>query len=115
MNYSNKNDNPYIILGVDRRASLAEIKKAYFKMVRLYPPEESPEKFKEIRKAYEDIKDPEKRTEIDLFLIQPPPELPNYRQEKYDLSVHPEDIIKLALEIRLETIATRKDFNIPKI
>jgi DnaJ-class molecular chaperone len=115
MNSSNEKYNPYAILGVDRKASLGEIKKAYFKMVRLYPPEESPEKFKEIRKAYEDIKDPEKRTEIDLFLIQPPPELPNYREENYDISVHPEDIIKLALEIRLESITTRKDFNIPKI
>lgn len=43
----------YEILGVSRDADEKEIKKAYFKLVRQFSPEKDPEKFKEIREAYE--------------------------------------------------------------
>lgn len=43
----------YEILGVDRSADRTEIKKAYFKMVRQFSPEKEPERFQEIRAAYE--------------------------------------------------------------
>lgn len=46
----------YSILGLKQGASQAEIKKAYFKMVRMHSPESDPEKFQEIRKAYEHLK-----------------------------------------------------------
>lgn len=47
----------YKILGLEQGASQKDIKKAYFALVRKYSPEEDPEKFREIREAYERLKD----------------------------------------------------------
>jgi len=107
--------NPYMVLEVDRKASLAEIKRAYFKRVREYPPEEHPQQFKKIRNAYEQLKSPEKRAEVDFFLLQPPPELTGLSKGRYDLNVHPEDMIQLALELKLAELSYETDFREPKI
>lgn len=45
----------YKILGLEQGAELAEIKRAYFKLVRQFPPEKDPEHFQQIRKAYEKL------------------------------------------------------------
>lgn len=55
----------YEILGVAETATKTEIKKAYFGLVRQYPPEKEPEKFKEYRKAYEVLFDENSRKEYD--------------------------------------------------
>ena len=34
--------NPYTVLDLDRRASQSDIKRAYFKLVREFPPEDHP-------------------------------------------------------------------------
>ena len=47
----NRVPDPYRVLEIDRRASEAEIKRAYFQLVRQFPPEKAPEKFQEIRAA----------------------------------------------------------------
>jgi curved DNA-binding protein CbpA len=91
--------DPYRVLGIDRRASDAEIKRAYFQLVRQFPPEQAPEKFQEIRAAYEQLRTPESKAQVDLFLIQPPPAAPKRRRASYDLSVHPEDLLTLTLEM----------------
>lgn len=49
----------YEILGLSQGASQGEIKKAYFRLVREYSPEKHPEEFREIREAYEVLKDAE--------------------------------------------------------
>lgn len=49
-------DTYYRILGLEPGASQAEIKKAYFRMVRQHSPEEDPEQFQRIREAYEQLK-----------------------------------------------------------
>lgn len=61
----------YKILGVDKKASPGEIKKAYRKLARKYHPDrnegskEAEEKFKEINEANEVLSDSEKRTKYD--------------------------------------------------
>jgi molecular chaperone DnaJ len=63
--------DPYKILGVDRKASQEEIKKAHRKLVRQYHPDRNPgdasaeEKFKEVQAAYDLVGDPEKRKQYD--------------------------------------------------
>ena len=63
-------DNPYQVLHLERGARPEEVKKAYFKLVRQYPPETHPEEFKRIRAAYDKLRSPEKRRETDLFLFK---------------------------------------------
>jgi len=60
----------YQILGLDRTADQAEIKRAYRKLARKYHPDVSAEagaedRFKEASEAYEVLKDPEKRAAYD--------------------------------------------------
>jgi molecular chaperone DnaJ len=63
--------DPYKALGVDKKASADEIKKAYRKLARQYHPDKNPddkqaeERFKEIQEAYSILSDPEKRKQYD--------------------------------------------------
>jgi curved DNA-binding protein CbpA len=62
----------YEVLGVGKTAGGAEIKRAYFTLVRTYQPDRFPEEFKEIRAAYETLKDEKKRAEYDAIGDLPP-------------------------------------------
>ncbi|MBI1748504.1 MAG: J domain-containing protein [Acidobacteria bacterium] len=64
--------NPYAILGVSRQATDKEIRQAYFSLVRQYPPEKDPVRFKEIRAAYESLKDDASRTSTYLTQFEEP-------------------------------------------
>jgi molecular chaperone DnaJ len=63
--------DPYKALGVDRKASDEEIKKAYRKLAREYHPDANhgdkgaEERFKEVQEAYSILSDPKKRKEYD--------------------------------------------------
>jgi tetratricopeptide (TPR) repeat protein len=61
-------DDCYRVLGLDKSASVDEIKRAYLTLVREHTPERAPEAFKRIRQAYETLSDPTKRGEYDTRL-----------------------------------------------
>ncbi len=85
--------DPYAVLGLPHGAPLREVKRAYFDLVRQYPPEEQPETFKLIRAAYEKLRTAEIKAETDLFLFRPPaPWQPRKRGSRLALEVHAGDI-----------------------
>jgi curved DNA-binding protein CbpA len=84
--------DPYKMLGLSRKATALEIKKAYFTLVREHSPERDPEGFKRIRAAYEALRSPETRANTDRQLVQPPPLYqPPRNLPIADLTFHPED------------------------
>ena len=66
-------DDYYKILGVDKKASAAEIKKAYRKLALKYHPDKTKgdkaleDKFKKISEAYAVLSDSEKRNQYDTY------------------------------------------------
>lgn len=60
-------ENYYKVLGTRPNAGSDKIKERYVEKLRQFPPETHPKEFQEIRKAYDVLKDPEKRREYDLL------------------------------------------------
>lgn len=61
--------DPFAVLGVPPEAGETEIRARYLELVKQHPPERDPEKFREIRAAFEAAKDP---LLIASRLIEPP-------------------------------------------
>jgi DnaJ-class molecular chaperone len=59
--------DPFTVLGVDEAADDAEIRRRYLTLVRDFPPDRAPERFREYRAAYEALSDERKRLEMTLL------------------------------------------------
>lgn len=70
MNSSTSRD-PFQILGVVQDANEAEVRVRYLDLVKQFPPEREPERFREIRAAYDLAKNP---LSIARRLLRPPEE-----------------------------------------
>jgi curved DNA-binding protein CbpA len=89
--------DPYEVLGIARTATATALKQAYFALVRAHPPERDPEMFKQVRAAYERLRDPAARTESDMLLLERwPTPARQRRAPKLDLAVQPADVISAA-------------------
>ena len=89
--------DPYDVLGLPRTATATEIKQAYVALVRTYPPEREPAKFKQVRAAYERLRDLEQRIETDMLLLERwPVSSRTRRASKLDLTLHSADVIAAA-------------------
>ncbi|WP_058308430.1 tetratricopeptide repeat protein [Gracilibacillus massiliensis] len=60
--------NLYEVLGVDENGSQTDIKRAYYRQIRIYTNEKHPEKFQELNQAYETLFDEGKRQEYDRMI-----------------------------------------------
>ncbi len=86
--------NPYQVLGVSSVADQATIKRAYFALIRQYPPEKDADTFKIIRRAYEQLKSSSRRAETDSLLPKKPPIwTPPQQLPLIDTTFHPDDIL----------------------
>lgn len=59
--------DPYQTLGLPGRATEDEVRKRYLELVREFRPDQAPERFAEIRAAYDAVRDPSRRLESELF------------------------------------------------
>ena len=98
-------EDPYARLEIERTADDEAVRKAYFQQVRRFPPEQAPQEFQQIRRAYEQLRTPERRKMTDLFLLQPLPPQPNRRMPACDLSVSGADLSTLALVLTARPLA----------
>lgn len=62
-------NDPYETFGLPRHATEAEIRCRYLQLVREFPPDRAPERFAEIRAAYDALRDPVRLIERQLFAL----------------------------------------------
>jgi len=68
--------NPHKVLGLSPESSEGEVRRRYLELVRQYPPDRHPARFTEIREAYDQLRDPQKRLESRLFSHETSDSLP---------------------------------------
>ena len=59
--------DPYDVFGIEKAIDESEIRRCYLRLVREFSPERAPERFAEIRNAYEQLRDPVRRLQQRLF------------------------------------------------
>jgi curved DNA-binding protein CbpA len=59
----------YEILGVTPGADDAQIRSRYLDLVREFPPDRAPERFAQVRAAFEDLREPLRRLERQMFSL----------------------------------------------
>ena len=66
-----KHDDPRLVLGIPPEAGDEEIRAAYLRKVKEYPPDRAPREFEKVRDAYEVLRDPRARTLHLLLSVDP--------------------------------------------
>ena len=59
--------DPYEALGLARDADETQIRSRYLQLVREFPPDRAPQRFAEIRAAFDDLRDPLAQIERRMF------------------------------------------------
>ena len=62
--------DPHSVLNVSPDVDEAALRRRYLELVRRNPPEKCPRQFAEIREAYEQLRDPVRRLERQLFQVR---------------------------------------------
>lgn len=63
--------DPTEVLGISQSATDEEVRAAYLRKVREFPPDRAPEQFEQVRDAYETLRDPRRRLRHQLFSDEP--------------------------------------------
>ncbi|MDR0668827.1 MAG: DnaJ domain-containing protein [Treponema sp.] len=112
--FKKKQKTYYEVLEISPKATDAEIKRAYFNMVRTYQPDRFPEEFKEIRAAYETLSDKQKRAEYDAIGKLPASVAPLFHEARRldSLGKHNEaaDLYEFILKRHPELENVRKEY-----
>jgi curved DNA-binding protein CbpA len=61
--------DPFEVLGLAQGAGDDEIRQRYLQLVREFPPDRAPERFAEVRAAYDDLRDPIRRLDRQMFSL----------------------------------------------
>ena len=69
------NGNPWEILGVAMEADDEEIRAAYLRKVRQFPPDRAAEEFEQVRDAYVVLRDPRRRCQQMILAADPAADL----------------------------------------
>src|SRR5438876_11165393 len=64
-------NDPRQVLGIPPEASDEEIRAAYLRKVKEYPPDRAPREFERVRDAYDLLRDPRRRTQNMLLSVDP--------------------------------------------
>src|SRR4051812_32176169 len=62
-------NDPFEVLGLPPHADEAEVRRRYLELIREFSPERAPERFAAIRAAYDQVRDPARRLEAQIFRI----------------------------------------------
>lgn len=71
MEKSNVSPDPRVVLGVGQDATDEQIRAAYLRKLKQFPPDRSPAEFEQIRDAYELLRDRRQRFRHLLFSVDP--------------------------------------------
>ncbi len=64
-------NDPYLLLGISEETSDEQVQAAYHRLLRIHPPEHSPERFAAVSEAYEAVRTLEARVQGRLFGLCP--------------------------------------------
>lgn len=73
---SQRKRDPHLVLGLRPDASEEQVRRRYLELVKQYPPEREPDRFREIHQAYQAAGDPLVQAQ---HLIEPSPDTPQWK------------------------------------